>query len=1030
MSSTFTPSNVVDHSKEREWSSALGMLDWDSTSIVFTKRSLIEFLKYTGTTVDTNFNNISKLPRYAKFGKLSAAPEGGASTEGASSEQSSGAAEAFKPSRRVREQPGGTSHMSSLLQGGGEADDALSQAPPKPVDPSAEQARADEKETTTSAEPEEEYGINFSSGFKPTREQPGGKDSLSSFWGTEESVEEFKPTRRVREGPGGRDNITGKQCESMAARCIETILAVEEGTEGLEGTKAAALAQHLRPSLEKINRKVAEWADWGPLKCLLQQSEIKDGIDLLQREFEGAVFRFGVAMDLELRRAQYEFQAFQTATRAELREALQAIIDSHNEMKRLLAISSPQPVEQVMQHLQEELQDPDMPPEQNESFRRGLWELHNKTAKLPPLTDLTGQVELESRHPEFIGSFNDIYTGTWLDKEKVALRLPKTLSDSTIVQKNFQREVSLWRAFDHPNVLPLYGIVYIGKHLYSVSPWMKNGTAIDFVRKYPQANVLKMLSEVAEGLTYLHSKDIVHGDLRGGNVLISEDGVARLSDFGLSKFLTDCNKGLTSLPINPRWFAPEILRDKPLSKQSDIWSLGMTFLELLTGQQPFGHIGHDLVQAISDKDRLVYTNGSGEVVAGTLEGLVDRLVDNFNLRKDEEYREVILTACIDFITSEDLFGMLQWRFDEAEQDTHKHPADRVATQYNVFMVISYWLTRRQLPVDSQLLWQMREFCENAIRMKSSSTMVDKAWDLLQLIDNRPLQDAIPRTPLAPGRRMLTSSEVTPQGLAIALTLLEGDRYRQIMPCDYLANQCGRPGFNNVDAACSVNNKIILWVKQSLLHYDALQHRADVLKFFIHTAKECRKLRNYQSLIAIAIALDSAPVQNLDLTKNYLSPTMVAQLEELVRLPGPEGNHARYRQALTEVIDPAYRDFCIPWIAVHLKDLHSVLHMNKRVVQIKGRPFINFQRYTKFMDRVREIFSLPPPDLESHRKQGQLAYLEDKLATVSLEEGAEDELVQRSQTVQANEVVLKRLRIPERGKLGFAIPKSMRPSVTG
>jgi hypothetical protein len=52
-----------------------------------------------------------------------------------------------------------------------------------------------------------------------------------------------------------------------------------------------------------------------------------------------------------------------------------------------------------------------------------------------------------------------------------------------------------------------------------------------------------------------------------------------------------------------------------------------------------------------------------------------------DLRKDEEYREVILTACIDFITPEDLFSMLQWRFDEAEQETHKHPADRVATQY-------------------------------------------------------------------------------------------------------------------------------------------------------------------------------------------------------------------------------------------------------------------------------------------------------------------------------------------------------------
>lgn len=66
---------------------------------------------------------------------------------------------------------------------------------------------------------------------------------------------------------------------------------------------------------------------------------------------------------------------------------------------------------------------------------------------------------------------------------------------------------------------------------------MKYGTAISYVEKYPQTNVPKLLSEITEGLAYLHSQDIVHGDLRGANVLISEDGVARLSDFGLTKFL-------------------------------------------------------------------------------------------------------------------------------------------------------------------------------------------------------------------------------------------------------------------------------------------------------------------------------------------------------------------------------------------------------------------------------------------------------------------------------------------------------------
>ena len=95
---------------------------------------------------------------------------------------------------------------------------------------------------------------------------------------------------------------------------------------------------------------------------------------------------------------------------------------------------------------------------------------------------------------------------------------------------------------------------------------------------------------------------------------------------------------------------------------------------------------------------------------------------------------------------------------------------------------------------------------------------------------------MPKSVLSPGRRVLQPNEVTPKGLALALTLLEGDKYKAILPCDYLANQCGRPGFNRVDDAASTNNQIIQWIKQSLLHWDALQQRAGVLKFYISTAQ--------------------------------------------------------------------------------------------------------------------------------------------------------------------------------------------------
>lgn len=163
MSQRFTPSQVVDMSKEKDWPLNLGMLDWDDTKVVFTKRTLLEFLRYTGTTVDTNFSNIQKLPRYATFGKMS--------DQGEAPPSSDAAPPAMSPSTAQR-------IMSEPEFG----DDALSVAPPS----------------------------ESADGFKPTRRVrtvPGGSSSMSNIFSDEQ--EAFIPTRKVRERPGGADNIEG-----------------------------------------------------------------------------------------------------------------------------------------------------------------------------------------------------------------------------------------------------------------------------------------------------------------------------------------------------------------------------------------------------------------------------------------------------------------------------------------------------------------------------------------------------------------------------------------------------------------------------------------------------------------------------------------------------------------------------------------------------------------------------------------------------------------------------------------------------
>jgi hypothetical protein len=83
---------------------------------------------------------------------------------------------------------------------------------------------------------------------------------------------------------------------------------------------------------------------------------------------------------------------------------------------------------------------------------------------------------------------------------------------------------------------------------------------------------------------------------------------------------------------------------------------------------------------------------------------------------------------------------------------------------------------------------------------------------------------------------LQASQIKPYDLAIALTLMEGDRYRVLGPPDYLAFLMKHPGHHLVEDVYSTNNKIILWVKCSILHYEKADKRAEVFKFFINAAE--------------------------------------------------------------------------------------------------------------------------------------------------------------------------------------------------
>lgn len=124
------------------------------------------------------------------------------------------------------------------------------------------------------------------------------------------------------------------------------------------------------------------------------------------------------------------------------------------------------------------------------------------------------------------------------------------------------REVKIWHCLQHPAIVPLRGYAIETDGTPSlISPWYDNGDVMNYLKKHPFADRRKIVRQVAEGLVYLHAQSppVIHGDLKGANVLINRTFDAALCDFGLAKLLQDCPSSFTTSNVGMgtlRWCAP------------------------------------------------------------------------------------------------------------------------------------------------------------------------------------------------------------------------------------------------------------------------------------------------------------------------------------------------------------------------------------------------------------------------------------------------------------------------------------------
>ncbi|KAG7100175.1 hypothetical protein E1B28_001954 [Marasmius oreades] len=222
----------------------------------------------------------------------------------------------------------------------------------------------------------------------------------------------------------------------------------------------------------------------------------------------------------------------------------------------------------------------------------------------------------EATFTSSLGGYSDIYRGI-SGGRSICLKVlrinvqdgqrceddPRRRDDQAF--RAFYKEALLWTQLDHPNLLPFLGvnITKFSGRFCLVSPWRVNGEITNFLRENPKHDQLTVITEIAAAMLYLHSLDIVHGDIKAANVLVDDHGHCQLGDFGLAApvvtntlITTDGRKGTI------RWMAPELWKshdyeatrkDKKAKFGRDIYAYAMTVLEIITGQIPFPHIKQD-----------------------------------------------------------------------------------------------------------------------------------------------------------------------------------------------------------------------------------------------------------------------------------------------------------------------------------------------------------------------------------------------------------------------------------------------------
>ena len=190
-----------------------------------------------------------------------------------------------------------------------------------------------------------------------------------------------------------------------------------------------------------------------------------------------------------------------------------------------------------------------------------------------------------------VGNFSEVWLGLWNDSSPVFI---KKLEPGIVEVTDFVTEVQVMKKLRHQNLLQLYGMCTLEEPILIITESMKHGALLDYLCKGEGRNLklpemIGIAAQIAGGMAYLEEHSYIHRDLAARNVLVGDDNLCKVADFGLARvFKEDIYNPREDIKFPIKWTAPEAVLHNKFSTKSDVWSFGIVIYELLTkGRIPY-----------------------------------------------------------------------------------------------------------------------------------------------------------------------------------------------------------------------------------------------------------------------------------------------------------------------------------------------------------------------------------------------------------------------------------------------------------